>query len=150
LFAQVNKDKQYMDNIFASVANGVITFDSAGLIKMFNHAAATILNMNPLSALGNHYQAVFSVRPQIGLTELLQNAYLEHEHGTIVTNSVVCEIPGRHGLNYLNLAISSLRDSQGKHVGMTLVIDDRTEQKRKEAEAKEIRRLFERYVNPNV
>ena len=150
LFAQVNKDKQYMDNIFASVANGVITIDSDGLIKMFNYAAGAILNLNPLSTLGEHYQTVFSVLPQIGLIELLQNAYVQHEHGTIVPNSVVCEIPGRHGLIYLNLAVSSLRDAQGRHVGMTLVIDDRTEQKRKEAEAKEIRRLFERYVNPNV
>ncbi len=150
LFTQVINDKQYMDNIFASVANGVITIDLVGLIKMFNYAAGTILNINPLSMLGKHYQTVFSERPQIGLTELLQNAHVQHEHGTIVPNSVVCEIPGRHGLIYLNLAVSSLRDSQGKHMGMTLVIDDCTEQKRKEAEAKEIRRLFERYVNPNV
>ena len=150
LFAQVNKDKQYMDNIFASVANGVITIDSEGLIKMFNPAAGTILNLNPLSTLGKHYQTVFSVLPQIGMIELLQNAYVQHEHGTIVPYSVVCEIPGRHGQIYLNLAVSSLRDAQGRHVGMTLVIDDGTEQKRKEAEAKEICRLFERYVNPNV
>src|SRR5205085_12592965 len=27
---QVNEDKQYMDNIFASIANGVITTDSSG------------------------------------------------------------------------------------------------------------------------
>ncbi len=150
LFALINEDKQYMDNIFASVANGVITIDSTGMITMFNHAAGTILNLNPLSAIGKHYQTVFSVRPQIGLTELLQNAHVQHEHGTIVPNSVVCEIPGRPGLVYLNLAVSSLRDAQGRHIGMTLVIDDRTEQKHKEAEAKEIRRLFERYVNPNV
>jgi PAS domain S-box-containing protein len=150
LFALVDADKQYMDNIFASVANGVITIDSAGIIRMFNFAAGNILNMNPLSAIGKHYQKVFSALPQIGLIELLQNAHLEHEHGTIVPNSVVCEIPGRPGKIYLNLAVSSLRDEQGRHIGMTLVIDDRTEQKRKEAEAKEIRRLFERYVNPNV
>lgn len=150
LFSLINAHKQYMDNIFASVANGVITIDSVGMITMFNFAAGTILNMNPLSTLGKHFQTVFSVLPQIGLIELLQNAYVQHEHGTIVPNSVVCEIPGRLGQIYLNLAVSSLRDAQGKHVGMTLVIDDRTEQKRKEAEAKEIRRLFERYVNPNV
>ena len=51
------------------------------------------MNMNPLSTLGKHYQTVFSVLPQIGLIELLQNAYVQHEHGTIVPNSIVCEIP---------------------------------------------------------
>ncbi len=140
LFVRVNEDKHYMDNIFASVANGVITIDSAGLITMFNHAAGMMLNLNPLSSIGKHYKSVFSLRPQIGLTELLQNAQIQHEHGTIVPNSVVCEIPGRPGQVYLNLAVSSLRDAQGRHIGMTLVIDDRTEQKRREAEAKEIRR----------
>ncbi len=150
LFELVDNDKQYMENIFASLANGVITIDPDGLITKFNLAAGTILNLNPMSMLGQHYQTVFSARPQIGLSELLQNAHVQHDHGTIVPNSVECEIPGRQGLIYLNLAVSSLRDAQGRHVGMTLVIDDRTEQKRKEAEAKEIRRLFERYVNPNV
>ena len=135
LFVRVNEDKHYMDNIFASVANGVITIDSAGLITMFNHAAGMMLNLNPLSSIGKHYKSVFSLRPQIGLTELLQNAQIQHEHGTIVPNSVVCEIPGRPGQVYLNLAVSSLRDAQGRHIGMTLVIDDRTEQKRREAEA---------------
>ncbi len=150
LFDLIDNDKQYMENIFASVANGVITIDPDGLITKFNYAAGTILNLNPMSTLGQHYKTVFNTRPQIGLTELLQMAHGQHQHGTIVSNSVECEIPGRQGLIYLNIAISSLRDAQGRHVGMTLVIDDRTEQKRKEAEAREIRRLFERYVNPNV
>jgi adenylate cyclase len=150
LFATVYKDKQYMDNIFASVANGVITIDPSGMIRMLNIVAGNILNLNPHMAIGKHYQKVFSLRPQIGLNELLQNAQIQHDHGTIVPNSVVCEIPGRSGLVYLNLAVSALRDAKGSHIGTTLVIDDRTEQIRKEAEAKEIRRIFERYVHPNV
>ena len=32
LFSKINEDKQYMDNIFASMANGVITTNSAGII----------------------------------------------------------------------------------------------------------------------
>ena len=35
-------------------------------------------------------------------------------------------------------------------IGLALVVDDRTELKRKETEAKEIRRLFTRYVHPRV
>jgi adenylate cyclase len=146
---QVNEDKQYMDNIFASIANGVITTDSAGLITTFNDAAAKILRINPKNVTGKHYSDVFSARPQVGLTELLQNTRLEHEHGTMVTNSVDCEIPGA-GMVNLNLYVSALRDTQNTHIGIALVIDDRTEIKRSEAQVKQIRRIFERYVHPKV
>ncbi len=146
---QVNEDKQYMDNIFASIANGVITTDSAGFITTFNDAAAKILRMDPKTAVGRPYQEVFSERPQVGLSELLQTARFYHEHGTMVTNSFDGEIPGAGEVN-LNLYVSALRDTQNVHIGMALVIDDRTELKRSEAQAKQIRRIFERYVHPNV
>jgi adenylate cyclase len=105
--------------------------------------------MDPKAAGGRSYQDAFSERPQVGLDELLQNARQYHEHGTMVTNSFDGEIPGAGNVN-LNLYVSALRDMQNTHIGMALVIDDRTEQKRSEAQAKQIRRIFERYVHPNV
>ncbi len=56
---QVEEDKQYMDNIFASIANGVITTDPSGIITKFNAAAGLTLRINPLSAIGRHYKDVF-------------------------------------------------------------------------------------------
>ena len=147
---RVEEDKQYMDNIFASIANGVITTDSSGIITKFNDAAGIILQINPLSAMGKHYREVFRALPQIGLVDLLQNAHVQHHHGTIVPNTVECEIPGREGQVNLTFYVSSLRDFQNTHIGMALVIDDRTELKRAEAKTKEVRRIFGRYVHPNV
>jgi len=157
LFADLNKalrtveeDKQYMDNIFASIANGVITTDSSGIVTKFNEAAGMILRINPLSAVGKHYQMVFRALPQLGLIELLQNAGVEHSHGTIVPDTVECEIAGRGKVN-LSFYVSSLRENpQAESIGMALVIDDRTELKRAEAKAKDIRRIFGRFVHPNV
>jgi adenylate cyclase len=147
---RVEEDKQYMDNIFASIANGVITTDSSGIITKFNDAAGFILQMNPLSAVGKHYQDVFRSLPQVGLIELLQNAHVQHAHGTIVPDAVECEIGGRGRVN-LTLYVSSLRDNTlNVPIGMALVIDDRTELKRAEAKAKDIRRIFGRFVHPNV
>ncbi len=146
---KVNEDKRYMDNIFSSIANGVITTDSAGMITMFNDAAGIILNMNPADAVGKHYQQAFSQRAELGLAALLQNAVLKHVHGTIVPNSLDCEIPRRGRVN-LNFYVTSLRDEQGTHIGMALVIDDRTELKKAQADAKEIKRIFGRYVHPKV
>ncbi len=149
---QVREDKQYMDNIFGSIANGVITTDSAGIITTFNAAASLILRLNPEQARGKHYQEAFQGLPQIGLIHILRHAHQNHEHGTVVNQAIECTIPGREheGAVSLNCYVSSLRDTQGEHIGMALVIDDRTEIKRSEARAKEIRRLFERYVHPNV
>src|SRR5437868_6496191 len=70
LFTQVNKDKQYMDNIFASIDNAVITTDASGIIKTFNKAAGQILKLDPKVAIEKHFEEVFRERPQIGLTEL--------------------------------------------------------------------------------
>jgi class 3 adenylate cyclase/PAS domain-containing protein len=146
----VEEDKQYMDNIFASIANGVITTDSTGIITKFNDAAGMILLINPLSAVGKHYQEIFRSLPQVGLIELLQNAGIQHSHGTIVPDTVECEIAGRGRVN-LTFYVSELRENpQTAPIGMALVIDDRTELKRAEAKAKDIRRIFGRFVHPNV
>jgi PAS domain S-box-containing protein len=156
LFAELNQalrrveeDKSYMDNIFASIANGVITTDSTGIITKFNDAAGWILQIDPKSVVGKHYQEVFRVLPQVHIVEFLQNAMLQHDHGTIVPNNVDCEITGRGVVN-LSIYVSSLRDTQGTHIGMALVVDDRTELKRSEARVKEVRRIFGRFVHPNV
>ncbi len=153
LFAQVQEDKRYMENIFKSIANGIVTTDSSGIITTFNAAASIILHMPAATAIGKHYQEAFASLPQVGLVNLLRNAPLQQmqpEHTMVVNHSVDCQIPGHAGDVSLNCYVSSLRDSQGKDIGMALVIDDRTELKRSEAQARQIRRIFERYVHPNV
>jgi adenylate cyclase len=155
LFTQINKDKQYMDNIFASIDNAVITTDASGIIKTFNKAAGEILKLDPLGAIEKHFEEVFRERPQLGLTELLRDAITQQAHTTIVPRSVECELPER-GLVNLTFYISPLRDvasrrnRNGTYIGTAVVIGDRTEQKRAEAQVKNIRRIFERYVHPSV
>ncbi len=157
LFADLNKaiqkvreDKKYMDNIFSSIANGVITTDPAGIITTFNGAAGWILHLDPGLVVGKHYKTVFQSLPEIGLTELLGTAITDHENGTVVLRSFDGEIPQRDGIINLSISVSSLRDTRGEPIGTALVIDDRTELKRSEAQAKQIRRIFEQYVHPNV
>ena len=146
----VEEDKHYMDNIFASIANGVITTDSSGIITTFNDAAGMILLIDPLSAVGKHYQDVFRSVSQVGVIELLQNAGIQHSHSTIVPRTVESEIAGRGRVN-LTFYVSSLRENpQSAPIGMALVIDDHTELKRAEAKAKDINRIFARFVHPNV
>ncbi|GAC1358040.1 MAG: hypothetical protein NVS2B12_18020 [Ktedonobacteraceae bacterium] len=150
---KVREDKQYMDNIFGSIANGVITTDASGVITTFNAAASMILRINPNQARDKHYQEAFKTLPsQVGIIDMLQIAQTQHEHGTLVNRVVNCIIPGREREEEINLNcyVSSLRDPGGQQIGLALVIDDRTELRRSEAQARKVRRIFERYVHPNV
>ncbi|GCE16922.1 GAF domain-containing protein [Dictyobacter kobayashii] len=160
LFADLNRairtvreDKQYMDNIFGSIANGVITTNSAGVITTFNAAASIILHVHPNQALGKHYREAFKfLPPNVGIIDTLYNAQAHHEHGTLIKQAINCKVPGRErdDVVSLNYYVSSLRDTQGAHIGMALVIDDQTELKRSEARARQVRGIFERYVHPHV
>ncbi len=160
LFADLNKairtvreDKQYMDNIFGSIANGVITTNAEGMITTFNAAASIILHIHPDRALGKHYREAFNVLPlNVGIIDMLMNAQKHYEHGTLIKQAINCRIPGRErdDVVSLNYYVSSLRDVQGAHIGMALVIDDQTELKRSEARVKQVRSIFERYVHPSV
>ena len=150
---RVREDKQYMDNIFGSIANGVITTDANGMITTYNAGASLILRLPSGKVMGMHYRDAFQSLPaNVGLIDLLVNAQSLHEHGTIVDRSINCSIPGRENeeIISLNFYVSSLRDTQGQYIGMALVIDDQTALKRSEARAKKIRHIFERYVHPSV
>lgn len=147
---KVSEDKQYMDNIFTSIANGVVTTDSTGMITTFNEAAGKIFHLDQLQMIGQHYEKAFDGLPTVGIVGLLQRAISRHEHSTMAPVSVDCEIPGREGIINLTLYVTSLRDETGVHIGTALVVDDRTELRRSEARARQIRLIFERYVHPNV
>jgi adenylate cyclase len=154
LFQKVNQDKQYMDNIFGSIANGVITTNSEGIVKTFNLAASNILRLSNDWVINKHYKEAFKTLPQVGLVEMFGDAYLKHDNGTLINRPVECSIPGREddGIVYLNCYVTSLRETDGDsaHIGMALVITDQTELKRSKARAKEIRKIFEKYVHPKV
>ncbi len=152
LFRKVEQDKQYMDNIFRSIANGVITTNSDGIVTRFNEAASIILRLDPDQVIAKHYQEAFKILPQVRLVEMFNDAYLQDEHGTLVPRSIDCSIPGREreGVVNLNCYVRLLRETDGTHIGVALVIADQTELKRSKAKAKEIRKIFEKYVHPKV
>ncbi|HEY4036091.1 MAG TPA: adenylate/guanylate cyclase domain-containing protein [Ktedonobacteraceae bacterium] len=149
---QVKQGKQYMDNIFGSIANGVITTNSEGIVTAFNNAASIILRLPSDQVIGKHYQEAFKTLPQVGLVEMFSDAYLEHEHSTLIDRAIECPIPGRESdrVVYLNCYVRLLRETDGTHIGIALVIADQTDLKRSMAKTKEIREIFEKYVHPKV
>ena len=146
--------KNYMDNIFASIASGVITTDIEGRITTFNRAAETILGIPSDQAVGRLYHDVLDFFKGTPFPSLMEEAktferpYLAFE--------IELELAQR-GKVSLSLDLSTLKDQAGEPLGVAVVIDDLTEKKRLEAEREweeqekqRIRELFQRYVAPTV
>jgi len=140
--AEVIELKGMMDNIFASIASGVITADVGNMITLCNRAAETILGSAAADLIGHPLNEVLpAVAEDIAphLTTLRENdepvVGLEFSH----------KLPKR-GLVDWRLNLSPLKDADQTTQGVAIVLDDLTERKRLEAQ----RRLFERMVSPAV
>ena len=162
---EISEMKTYMDNIFASIASGVVTADMQGLVTTFNAAAERIFHLAGERVIGQRYDAA--------LTGLLDEHLLAVLRRSITTGEVTLgyemqrTLPERGEVS-LRLNVSPLRkvagatdaemaessatagSAAGEALGVALVVDDLTELRRSQRQAREIQRLFGRYVHPAV
>lgn len=139
---EVTALKNLMDNVFASIASGVITADVQDTITLANRAAETILGSTTTDIIGHHLnEALASVSNELGphLTEVRQT------DKPIVDLEISHNLPKRGNVDW-RLNLSPLKDASQKTQGVAIVLDDLTERKKLEAQ----RRLFERMVSPAV
>jgi adenylate cyclase len=146
---EITAMKTYMENIYASMASGVITADTAGMVTTFNRAAEGIFNLVASGAIGRSYQEVLASIGDPTLAHILFQAI----NGAAATlgHEVTRTLPQR-GEVCLRLNVSPLRagDGQGEPLGVAMVVDDLTELRRSQRQTEEIQRLFGRYVHPAV
>lgn len=146
LFERVTAAKALMDNIFASIASGVVTTDVEEQITLVNRAAERILGITTEQAEGRRYsEALPALQPF--LEPLMEE--IRQEDRPIVAHEVEPELPGR-GRVHLSLSLSPLVDSDRTRLGAALVVEDLTERRRLEAQERFIRETFQRYVCPAV
>ncbi len=138
--------KNLMDDIFASIATGVITTDIQRQITLFNQAAERILGTPVEQVVGKRLPEAL---PQI--CRVLEDAACGAvERGEVTLGKdVTATIPSRGDL-YLRLSCSPLRDAYLGTKGATIVLEDLTERRRLEAEQERIRQTFGRVVAPRV
>ena len=146
---EITAMKTYMENIYASIASGVITADTAGIVTTFNRAAEGIFSLVSSRAIGRSYQEVLASIGDPTLAHILFQAI----NGTAATlgHEVTRTLPQRGEVS-LRLNVSPLRagDGQGEPLGVAMVLDDLTELRRSQRQTEEIQRLFGRYVHPAV
>jgi len=146
---EISAMKAYTDNIFDSIASGVLTTDIQDRVTAFNRAAERIFGLAPTKTVGRAYQEVLASIGDNELSEIMHQAVtagevtLGHEMGRT--------LPGR-GEVFLRLNVSPLRDSEGNSetLGAAMVVDDLTELRHSQRQTKEIQSLFGRYVHPAV
>ena len=137
--AEVTELKNLMDNVFASIASGVLTADVHHQITLCNRAAESILGQTNAELVGQR------------LDEALPAEVQEHLASVRDTDKAVMglEITHNHpqlGAQDWRLNLSPLKDADQTTQGVAIVLDDMTEHKKLEAQ----RRLLERMVSPAV
>ncbi len=140
--AEVTELKNMMENIFSSIASGVITADIQEKITICNQAAEIIFGKATDCLIGYPLNECL---PTIA-AELTQpmNTVVKTNHPVLGLEASP-ELPQRGQVD-LVFNISPLKDSHQETQGVAIVVEDHTERKRLEAQ----RRLFERMVPPAV
>jgi adenylate cyclase len=144
---EITNMKNLMDNIFASIASGVITTNIHDKITLLNHAAEGILGVLAGHSLGRTYHEVLPVLDRALLSRLIED--VKHRRRRYVGYEVDMELPERGTVN-LSMNLSTLRDSQDATLGVAIVVDDLTEKKRFERERAMIKRYLPSQLVDNL
>ena len=134
--------KNLMDNIFASIASGVITADIQNQITLTNRAAETILGSASNDIIGHLLNETLA-----SVSKELEPHLMEvRETDKAIADLEISHISPTRGNVDWRFNLSPLKDAGQKTQGVAIVLDDLTERKKLEAQ----RRLFERMVSPAV
>ncbi len=134
--------KNLMEAVFESIASGVITADTADRITLVNRAAETILNVRGSDLLGSSLAELLGgIAPDLSI-----DVERARESGRGALGIEVRAAPDGREAADLVLNISPLRGEDRQARGVAVVIFDRTEHRRLQAQ----RSLFERMVSPAV
>ncbi len=139
---EVTELKNLMDNVFESIASGVLTANVQERITLCNRSAEKILGKAAGELIGHSLGEIIPPFEE----RIADYVRTVHQKDTSVVGvEVDSELPNK-GRVILNVNLSPLKDAEQNTQGIAIVLDDLTERKRLEAE----RRLFERMVSPAV
>lgn len=140
--AEVTELKNLMDNIFASIASGVITANVQDQITLCNKAAEGIIGQHIPEIIG---QQLDKLIPSLAEDLLPYLATMRESNEPIVDLEIHHTMPERGAVDW-RLNLSPLKDANQNTQGVAIVLDDLTERRALEAQ----RRLFQRMVSPAV
>jgi PAS domain S-box-containing protein len=143
--AEVTEVKNLMENVFASIASGVITTDASDRITTLNDAAERILGMARATSL---QQPIWDVMPPISeQLPVLVDQVLKHNSQEAL--EVQPDRPDQSE-TILSLKLSPLKNSANITQGVAIVVDDLTEARHRDEQLKAIRRYLTPAMVDNI
>ena len=127
--ADITEMKNLQDDVFESIASGVITIDIADRISLYNRAAERILGVPSHQVIDRNYQNVLLPIGQSVETMVKQTKLAGGFHNLELDT----QLNDHRGTTTLNLTFSPLRDIQQETLGVAMVLDDVSEKKRLES-----------------
>jgi PAS domain S-box-containing protein len=140
--ANITAMRNLLSNVFASIASGVITTDADDCITTMNPAACRILNLEASACLGKPLWQVWELIPPETLSAI-------REEGLSESAEIEFDVAGKGTLN-LSINLSPLRNADGKIEGVAIVVDDLTEQKRREQQLNTVRKYLTPAMVDNI
>ena len=137
--AEVTGLKNLMDNVFASIASGVMTADVQNQITLCNRAAESILGKNITDLVGKSLDDALPSEIQSHLVSVRDT------DKAVVGLEITHNHPKRGAMDW-RLNLSPLKDADQTTQGVAIVFDDMTEHNKLQAQ----RHLLERMVSPAV
>ncbi len=142
---EITENKELLENVFASIVSGVITTDTQGSIIIYNQAAEKIFGVPQSQALGNPMQQAL---PPLGdqFYALVQQVQREDARKHIELQPTIPE----RGQAVLDMRLSPLKTHAQATRGVTILVDDQTEKRRREATLAEVQRYLPPAMVENI
>ena len=150
--AETNRLKVLMDNVFASVASGVITVGAGGGITMMNRAALQMMRRSADEMIGRRLEDVLPWLVAHPMPDML--AQVIGGQKDVATLSLSTAIQGR-GETTFRVTMSRL---SGEATGsVVIVLEDRTQEsvlqkarEREEQAKNRLQSMLQRYLSPTI
>ena len=126
---EITEMKDLMDNVFESIASGVITIDEGNNIELYNRAAERILGVPSVSVKHQKYSELLETL-ELPVESFIQEVW---QNGGTQNTEIDLVVSKRPGITTLNMTVSPLRDILQETLGVAMVLNDVSETKRLES-----------------
>lgn len=120
---EIEERRRYMEIVLKNVSTGVISLDSRGMVTTINHSAERMLNLKAADIIRKSYKHILKDQHQELAEEIMERFWNRREES--LSKSVNMTIAGKRRSFKVNF--NSLKDDNGRQIGLVMVFDDMTE-----------------------
>jgi adenylate cyclase len=140
---EITEIKDVMDSVFASVGSSIITTNANNVVITFNRAAETLFSRTSDGTIGQPLASVLPRMDEIDLETQLQTVM---ETNTDAQFQTSVHLPNREDIAILGMKFSPLVDDKDGIQGVTVVVDDLTDQNERES----MLNVLQNYLPPGM